>query len=185
MILPNVLHIHMSSNRISALWVHIFNFWMAFEYKGSFVIRNDVLHIMLYGKLCQSELNGNHKVSSSGRYLAVGQEEVGVQHLAFLRNLFFLAKLSLQKSRAVIRILSGTTQVKDQDSRIGKNTFLLQVYEGHTKALYCKRGSPKYIHVEDVALYHQLLILQKVYLLLVSLALILMFISLVCTQTLM
>lgn len=52
MILPNVLHIHMSSNRISALWVHIFNFWMAFEYKGSFVIRNDVLHIMLYGKLC-------------------------------------------------------------------------------------------------------------------------------------
>lgn len=62
-------------------------------------------------------LNGKHRFSSSGRPLAIGEQRVGVLSSAFLRNLFFLAKLSLQKSPAGICILPGRTSVKDQDSR--------------------------------------------------------------------
>lgn len=50
---------------------------------------------------------------------------------AFLRNLFFLAKLSLQKGAEGIDILPGSTMVKDQDSRncIGQaETEIIQKY---------------------------------------------------------
>lgn len=62
-------------------------------------------------------MDGNRSVSTSGRPLGIGEQRVRVLSLAFLRNLLFLAKLSLQKSPAGIKIFSGRTLVKDQDSR--------------------------------------------------------------------
>lgn len=55
MVLPNVLRIPMVANRISAKWVHIFNFKMVFENKDHFLVKKlCAVHcaFILYGKLC-------------------------------------------------------------------------------------------------------------------------------------
>lgn len=62
-------------------------------------------------------MNGDHRVLSPDRPLRIGEQGVRVLSLAFLRNLFFLAKLSLQNSPAGVNILSGRTLVKHQNRR--------------------------------------------------------------------
>lgn len=138
---------------------------------------------LLYGMLCQRELDGMR----SSAPLAIGQQSMN-------------AFLGFSK-----KLVSGKTMVAEESCRHqcfgwkaqGKKESLPWAYEGHSKDLYSKGSSTKYRAAEGTALYHChyvcsislslcVLILQKAHLLPLSLALllILMLISPVCTQML-
>lgn len=108
----------------------------------------------------QSRLNRYYRVSLSGKPLATGEQGVRVLSLAFLRNMFFLAKLSLERGPADVNISLGSTLVKDQDSgnSIGQaETERIQKDTSRDKemiqyCLKCMKGTQRVCTASEVCL---------------------------------